>query len=277
VARIERLDHVIVAVGDRAQWIPVIYEVLGLTPGRKLEGSGHGAAAFSNAEFAIGDGFLGVVEPSGEASQLHRFLSRSGDGFYAMSIDVGDVAAATAAFEANGVDYRGQAGQGLVWAGPRRTHGVLYQVIDGMLLGAGTNARYLGLARVTVAVEDLDQALADYQAIFGFVDHEDLTEDPPGSRAARLALGGSALDQHLVLAQPTDPAGELAIHLAARGEGIFSFAIAVRDLAGELERLRTAGVGVLEDSRAPSLVTIDPGALRGLRVELIDAGPDAEQ
>ena len=71
MALIRRLDHVIVAVGDRTQWIPVIDEVLALTPGRMLEGSGEGAAAFFNAEFAIGDGFLGVVEPSGEASQLH--------------------------------------------------------------------------------------------------------------------------------------------------------------------------------------------------------------
>src|ERR1700733_6474152 len=110
MAVIKRLDHVIVAVGDRSEWIPTIQRALALQPGRMLEGAGQGSGGFSNAEFAIGDGFLGVVEPAGTDSQLHRFVNHFGDGFYGMSIDVGDVALATAAFDSHGVDYRSVAG-----------------------------------------------------------------------------------------------------------------------------------------------------------------------
>ena len=60
-----------------------------------------------------------------------------------------------------------------------------------------------------------------------------------------------ALGQHVVLAQPTDDASDLAAHLAAAGEGIFSFGIAVRDLGGERERLAALRVGVVEDPNRP--------------------------
>src|ERR1700749_822123 len=123
MALIKRLDHVIVAVRDRTEWIPVIQRVLALQPGRMLEGAGQGSGGFSNAEVAIGDGFLGVVEPAGTDSQLHRFVSNFGDGIYGMSIDVGDVAQATRAFASHGVDHRSVAGGTTVYAGPRRTHG----------------------------------------------------------------------------------------------------------------------------------------------------------
>jgi Glyoxalase/Bleomycin resistance protein/Dioxygenase superfamily len=271
---IRRLDHVIVAVRDRQPWIGAIGRVLGLRPGRMLEAAGEGAGGFSNAEFAIGDGFLGVVEPAGSASQLHRFLDRAGDGFYGMSIDVGDVQAATDRFAARGVDVRGRAGHGLVWAGPRQTHGVLFQVIDGMLLGQGANPRYRGLARMVVAVRDVEAAVGDYRAVFGLGDPVPVEDDPPGSRGARLGLDGSPLGQHVVLAEPTDGEGELAGHLAARGEGIFSCGIAVADLPGELDRLDRLGVAV--DAVRPGNAgargdgaRIDPGALRGLRVDLL--------
>jgi hypothetical protein len=264
---IRRLDHVIVAVSDRQGWIPAIERVLGLAPGRMLEASGEGAGAFSNAEFAIGDGFLGVVEPSGPASQLRRFVDRSGDGFYGMSIDVGDVQRATEAFDALGVDYRGRAGAGLVWAGPRRTHGVLYQVIDGMLLGQGANPRFRGLARMVVVVRDLERAVEDYQAIFGFGEPVAMSDDPLGSTGARLMLEDSPLVQHIVLAQPTDERSAVGHHLASRGEGIFSFGIAVSDLPGEIARL--SGLGVQLDTAENRPVAIAPQALRGLRVDLL--------
>ena len=76
-----RIDHPIVCVRHRSDWIPVIERVLGLSPRVQREGDEWG---FSNAEFDIGDGFLGVVEPDGETSQLQRFLDRYGEGFYAL-------------------------------------------------------------------------------------------------------------------------------------------------------------------------------------------------
>ena len=264
MSRLKRLDHVIVAVHDRQPWLPLIGQVLALEPGRMLEGAGAGAGGFSNAEFAIGDGFIGVVEPAGETSQLHRFLDRFGDGFYAMSIDVGDVAAAADAFDAAGVGHRGTPGQGLVWAGPRNTHGVVYQVIDGMLLGPGTNPHYLGLGRVTVVVEDLQRAVAQYRAIFDLEAPRTTGDDPPGTRGALFRLDNPDLEQSLALVQPIDE-GDAARHLGARGEGIYSFAIVTGDVDAEADRLRANGVAF---ERSGGRLSIDPAALHGVRVDL---------
>jgi catechol 2,3-dioxygenase-like lactoylglutathione lyase family enzyme len=266
---VKRLDHQIVAVRDRREWIPRIQRVLALEPGRMLEGSGEAASAFSNAEFAIGDGFLGVVEPSGEASQLNRFLDRFGEGFYGMSIDVGDVPRAMEAFDACGVPCRG-APPGLVWLGPRGTHGVLYQVIDGMLLGPGANPNFQGLASMTIAVSGLAQATADYRALFGFDEPALVTDERFGFRSAVLAIDASELANTIVLAEPLDAATAVGEHLATRGEGIFSFGIAVSDLDRELDRL--AGIGVTAatvDGPLGRRALVDPAALGGLRVELV--------
>jgi Glyoxalase/Bleomycin resistance protein/Dioxygenase superfamily len=266
------LDHIIVAVRDRRGWIPDIQRVLALEPGRMLEGAGEGYNSFSNAEFAIGDGFLGVVEPAHDTAQLHRFLDRFGDGFYAMSIDVGDVPAALAHWEEVGAHPRtASTGLGLSWLGPRETHGVVYQVIDGMPLGPGTNPRYLGVSTMTVAVADLDRAVTDYRSLFRFGAPQHVVDEQLGYRGAVLGIDGSVLHDTIVLAQPSDHDGELGRHLAARGEGIFSFGIAVSDLPGELDRLR--GLGVTVASGTGSLgrrALLDPSALRGLRVELLD-------
>jgi hypothetical protein len=273
MALIKRLDHIIVAVRDRQTWIPVIERVLDLEPGRMLEGAGEGAGSFGNAEFAIGDGFLGVVEPAGESSQLHRFLDRSGDGFYGMSIDVGDVAAATASFEATGESFRAS-GLGLVWLGPRGTHGVLYQVIGGMLLGPGTNPRYLGVSKMTVVVTDLDSAVADYRTTFGLGAPSPVDSARFGYRGAVLAIEGSSLADTIVLAQPVDATTPAGRHLAERGEGIFSFGITVDDLPAELERLASIEVGVdVDEVPGGTVAHIDPAALNGLRVELIAPTP----
>jgi catechol 2,3-dioxygenase-like lactoylglutathione lyase family enzyme len=267
---IRRLDHVIVAVGDRQEWIPRIRRVLALEPGRMLEGSGAGFTSFSNAEFAIGDGFLGVVEPADEGAQLHRFLARFGEGFYAMSIDVGDVAAAVARWEAAGVPSRGAPG-GLTWLGPVGTHGVVYQVIDGMLLGPGANPRYLGVVSMTIAVADVDQATADYQALFGLGDAQAVRDPRLGYRGAVLTIDGSELGDTIVLAQAADPDGELARYAGERGEGIFSFAIAVDDLTGELARLAALGVAVVRgDGPLGARALVDPASLGGVRVELVE-------
>lgn len=266
MALINRLDHVIVAVDHRDDWIPVIQRVLALEPGRMLDGAGQGSSGFSNAEFAIGDGFIGVVTPAGDRSQLRTFLDKFGDGFYAMSIDVGDPERARVVFETHGIDHRSAEGETLMFAGPRQTHGVLFQVIGGMLLGQGANPRYSGLARLTVAVHDLDKAAADFERIFDLGAPQPTRDDPPGTRGVIFPIAGMDVSQQLALVTPTDDDCDVAHLLASRGQGMYSFAIACSDIAGEVERLKEAGVGVHDTAGG---VSIDPQALRGLRVELL--------
>jgi hypothetical protein len=269
---IRRLDHVILCGRDRKEWVPVIEQVLGLHPRRSREGDEWG---FSNAEFDIGDGFLGLVEPAGEDSQLHRFLARHPEGFYAMSVDVGDLAAAARSLDAREVLYRkamrdGQVG--LLWVPPTATGGVLYQLTAGIPGEQGTNPLYLGVSRVVVAVGDLAAARESYQRCFDFeeTDTAPTVENRLGCRVVELVIPGAALGDTIVLAEPMDAGGPVADQLRQHGPGIFEFSVSVSDLAAELRRLAAAGVAttVSGPPTSPSRAWLDPGSLRGVRVEL---------
>jgi hypothetical protein len=263
---IKRLDHVILAARDRRDWVTVFDRVLGLTPERMIEDHLSGWEAFNNATFLVGDGFIGIVEPSGEESVLHRFLARFGDGFYGMSVGVSDVSAAEAALERQGVDHRTTSGLGFLWAGPRRTHGVLFEVVSGgTLTGSSPNPFYVGITRLTVAVSDLDQAIKDYSAMWDLVAEGELNDDPPGTRGAEFPLSGSTIPQRLVLVEPSTADGPVADHLRTRGEGMYSFTIGVTDLDAAVSRVRDAGV---ECTSYPGRAVIPPESLLGLRVEL---------
>jgi catechol 2,3-dioxygenase-like lactoylglutathione lyase family enzyme len=273
---IRRLDHVILCGRDRQEWVPLIERVLDLHPRRAREGDEWG---FSNAEFDIGDGFLGLVEPAGEDSQLHRFLARHPEGFYAMSIDVGDLAGAAERLDAGEVPYRKAMRDGqvsLLWVPPQATGGVLYQLTSGMSVGQGTNPLYLGVSSVMVAVGDLDAAYESYRRCFGFEEAVSSVDERLGCQLLELAIPGAALGDTIVLAAPLNDDGPVADQLRQQGPGIFEFSITVRDLPAELVRLGSADIALTVGSppEAPSRAWIDPSALRGVRVEL-RAAPDS--
>jgi hypothetical protein len=268
---IRRVDHPIVCVRNRSEWQPLLDRVLDLRPSREREGDAWG---FSNLEVNVGDGFLGVVEPAGAESQLHRFLAGHGEGLYALAVDVGDIQQAAAFFDARKVPYRvARRGEqaALLWVGPNVAHGVLYQISPGVPPAQGTNPHYLGISEVVIAVHDLAKATATYRHLFDF-------DAPAGSSSDRLGYRGAALaaseaGDALVLAESTDPGGPVGQHLTAKGEGLFQFTIDVGDWAAEVDRLSRSGVpAVLGEARdGRRLAWIAPDALRGLRVELREA------
>jgi len=269
---IRRLDHVILCGRDRKEWVPRIEHVLGLHPRRAREGDEWG---FSNAEFDIGDGFLGLVEPAGEDSQLHRFLARHAEGFYGMSIDVGDLATAAERLDAAEVPYRKAMRDGqvsLLWVPPSATRGVLYQLTSGVPVTQGTNPLYLGVSGMVVAVDDLGAAANAYRRCFGFEDAriDTKVDDRLGCRTLELAIPGATLGDTIVLAAPLGGSGPVAEQVRVSGPGIFQFSITVSDLATELQRLSEAGVAttISGESDSPGRVWIDPAALLGVRVEL---------
>lgn len=265
---IRRIDHPILCVRDRGKWVPLIEKVLGIRPSHQREGDEWG---FSNAEIAVGDGFIGVVEPSGPESQLHRFLAKNPEGFYACSVDVGDLEKAAALFDERGVPYR-VARRGdeiaLLWVPPSATHGVLYQISRGMEQHRGANPGYAGIGQIVIAVHDLATAVETYRRVFDFDAPSEVRSEHLGYQGAVLQAGQPS--DTIVLAQSTDPDGPVGLHLAARGEGLFQLTIDVTDLPAEMARLAASGVGVAQGAAADGrrLAWIDPDALLGVRVEL---------
>jgi len=272
MALIKRLDHMILCARDRQQWIPPIERVLGLQVGRSREGDQWG---FSNAEFNIGDGFLGLVEPTGENSPLDRFLARRPEGFYAVSIDVGNLTEAAAFLDDREVRYREAMRDdrvALLWVPPAATDGVLYQLTAPVAPAAGANPEYLGFSRVVLAVDNLDSALASYRRCFALEQRDEIASPTLGFAGAELTIPGAPGGDSIVLAVATDSTGPFAAHWSTTGPGIFQFTIDVRDLDAELRRLAAREVAVVTDNvETLGTAWIDPAALRGVRVELRQA------
>jgi methylmalonyl-CoA/ethylmalonyl-CoA epimerase len=268
---IKRIDHPIICVRERGPMVAAFKRVLELEPLHAREGDEWG---FSNAEIAVGDGLVGVVEPAGADSQLSRFLAAQGDGFYAMAVDVGGLPGLTAAaahFAAAGVPAREAKRDGetrLLWVPPKAACGVLYQVTPGMEQLPATNPLYVGISEYLVAVTDAQAAVDTYRRVFGFETATPVDDAGLGAKGFRLPIPGSALKESVTLAQPSSPDGALGRHLVARGEGLFQFTIAVEDLAAEVARLRGAGIRFTTHG---DRVRIDPAELLGIRIELAPA------
>lgn len=103
----------------------------------------------------------------------------------------------------------------------------------------------LSIDHVVIAVRDLDQASADYEAA-GF------TVVPGGEHAdgathnALISFADGAYFELIAFKEPDRPQGHRWWPLLARGEGTVDFALRANDLAAEAARLRQAGIDAPE-------------------------------
>jgi len=263
---IRRIDHPIVCVRDRRGWVDTFKRVLDLEPLAAREGDEWG---FSNAEIAVGDGLVGIVEPAGEGSHLTKFLAAHGEGYYALSVDVGDLDRAAAHFRAHDVPFREAKRDGrttLLWVAPRSACGVLYQISPGMKIQPGTNPLYEGIPEVVIGVESAEAGRDRYRTVFGFENWEPVESHHLGYRGYRMPIPEANFEEALIMAEPTSDEGRLGRHMKAKGEGFFQFSIDVTDLAAELRRLRDKGIKV--ETEGDKLAWVAPEELNGIRVEL---------
>jgi len=127
------------------------------------------------------------------------------------------------------------------------------------------------LDHVAVAVSSLERGLALYGALLG-LEHLH-TEDVPSQkiRAAVLAAGSSRVE----LLEPTEEASPVARFIAKRGEGLHHIALRVEDLDGALEKLKQAGVRLIDEKPRPGvegsrIAFLHPGAASGVLIELVE-------
>ncbi len=120
-----------------------------------------------------------------------------------------------------------------------------------------------------VAVRDLDEAVARYESLFSAHAGERITMEDQGVKVAFVSLG----DTQLELVQPLDPTSGVARFLESRGEGLHHVGVAVDDLVGELRRLESDGVRLID--RVPRrgahglIAFIHPHGTGGVLVELV--------
>ena len=121
-----------------------------------------------------------------------------------------------------------------------------------------------------VAVEDLDAALALYESGYEMtlVHREVVTEQ--GVEAVLLDVG----ENHVELLAPLGPDTPVGKFLAKRGPGLHHVAYQTTDIVAELERLRAAGVRLIDETprvgiRGSSVAFLHPKSSGGVLTEIV--------
>ena len=130
-----------------------------------------------------------------------------------------------------------------------------------------------GIHHLGVAVEDLDEALAIYQHLFGARLEQRETVEDQGVEAASLRVGMGRVELLASLGEET-PVGKF---LAKRGPGMHHVAYEVHDVRAALAELSAKGAELIDEQPREGLfgqevAFINPGAAQGVLVELVARG-----
>jgi methylmalonyl-CoA epimerase len=130
------------------------------------------------------------------------------------------------------------------------------------------------LARIDhigVAVEDLEEALALYERDFAItlVHRETVTEQ--GVEAVLLDVG----ENHVELLAPLGPDTPVGKFLAKKGPGLHHVAYQTADIDAELERLKAAGLRLIDEQprtgiRNSRVAFLHPAATGGVLTEIVE-------
>jgi methylmalonyl-CoA/ethylmalonyl-CoA epimerase len=130
-----------------------------------------------------------------------------------------------------------------------------------------------GVHHIGIAVDDLDAAIARYEALFGArLEHRERVEDQ-GVEAASLHVGSSRVE----LLAPTGPDTPVGRFLAKRGPGMHHVAFEVEDVAAELDRLKAEGVQLIDEEPRRGMFGLEvafvhPEATGGVLAEFVANG-----
>ena len=124
---------------------------------------------------------------------------------------------------------------------------------------------------VAIAVNDLDAAIAWYEAVFGAeVVHREIVESD-GVDEALVKVAES----YIQLLTPTRDDSPVAKYLAKNGEGLHHIAYRVDDCAKALEAVKASGARVIDEaprpgSRGTTVAFVHPRSSFGTLIELVE-------
>ena len=133
--------------------------------------------------------------------------------------------------------------------------------------------RASGIHHLGVAVEDLEEALATYERLFGAEVEHRATVDVQGVRAASLRIGAGRVELLEPLGEDT-PVGRF---IARRGPGMHHVAYEVADVRATLAELADAGADLIDDVPREGLFGLEvafvhPDSVHGVLSEVISTG-----
>jgi methylmalonyl-CoA epimerase len=126
---------------------------------------------------------------------------------------------------------------------------------------------------IGIAVKSLTDAIKVYEDAMGLkVSGYDQVDDQ-GVRIAMLNVGESRIE----LLEPTGPESPIEKFMTKRGEGIHHIAVTVDDIEKALERLKAAGVRLVDSTprrgaHNTRTAFIHPSSMHGVLLELVQHG-----
>ena len=127
-----KIDHIGIAVNSLLSAVPVFEAILGENPaGRESVPSEHVEVAF----FGHGEGRIELLEPTGPASPVARFLERHGPGLHHVCLRVVDIDDTLARLAGSGIlpvppgVRAGAEGSRVAFLHPRDCGGVLLELV----------------------------------------------------------------------------------------------------------------------------------------------------
>jgi methylmalonyl-CoA/ethylmalonyl-CoA epimerase len=129
---------------------------------------------------------------------------------------------------------------------------------------------------IGVAVEDLDAALALYERDYDMkLVHREVVEEQ-GVEAVLLDVG----ENHVELLRPLADDTPVGRFLAARGPGLHHVAYQTTDIEAELERLKAAGLRLIDETprtgiRSSRVAFLHPKSSGGVLTEIVQPAEGA--
>ena len=125
------------------------------------------------------------------------------------------------------------------------------------------------IAHVGIAVSRLDTSVSFYRDVLGLADVP--LADSVGATIVGLAAGPSLVE----LLEPDAPDSPIAKFLAKRGQGMHHICFAVDDLDATLERCRSAGIRLIDQTprigaEGKRIAFLHPSSTSGVLVELTE-------
>ena len=133
--------------------------------------------------------------------------------------------------------------------------------------------RVSGIHHLGVAVNDLEEAIATYERLFGATVEERGALEEQGVVAASLLVGESRVE----LLAPTGEDTPVGRFLARRGPGMHHVALASSDLEGTLRALEADGAELIDEHPRRGLfgtevAFVHPSAVHGVLTEVVSSG-----
>ncbi len=281
-ARLDTLDHVVIAVSDLAAAAADYATLLGRQPSWRGSHPGQGTA---NVLFALANTYIELLAPvaDGElATALRQRLATAGSGPVALAFGTSDLDAFVERMEGRGCAVATQAGEGVDSETKRRrawrtatlplpaTRGVLIFAIEHATEGLAPAAFDVpqdeavdAVDHVVVMSAEVEKSKQVYDEVLGLRLALDRNFDERGVRLLFFRIGGVTVEVGGALTTKSAAADLPVVEEAAEPDRLWGIAYRVADVDATRARLRGAGVDVSK---------VRKGHKRGTRVCTVSSG-----